>query len=120
MERIHATNACHYFMACHHDRPKESYTVEFSGIDCLDYVPRMRVRCDVSANEIFRPGWRMGLNPAQLSFVQNIDGRRTIREIAACVAQGRGSVVDFEEMARELFQALWRLDFLAMELNPSR
>jgi SAM-dependent methyltransferase len=118
MERIHATNACHYFMACHPDRPKESYTIDFSEASCLDYVPCMRVRCDVSGSEISRPGGRMGLSPAQLSFVQNIDGRRTIREIAAGVAQGRGGAADFEELARELFQALWRLDFLAMELNP--
>jgi SAM-dependent methyltransferase len=118
MERIHATNACHYFMACHPDRPKASYAIGFSGIECLDYVPCMRTRCDVSGSEIFRPDWRMGLSPTQLSLVQHIDGCRTIREIAACVAQGRGSVVDFEELARELFQALWRLDFLAMELNP--
>src|ERR1700728_3148436 len=34
MERIHATNACHYFMACHPDRPKGSYAVGFSGTAC--------------------------------------------------------------------------------------
>ena len=64
----------------------------------------------------------MSLNAAQLPFVQSIDGRRTIREIAACVAQGQrpgqGGVVHSEKFGRKLFQALWRLDFLAMELNP--
>jgi SAM-dependent methyltransferase len=109
MERIHATNACHYFMACHPDRPKESYGVGFSGTACLDFVPSMRVRCDVSGSEISRPGGRMGLSPAQLSFVRSVDGRRSIREIAACVAQERGSVADSEKLARDLFQALWRL-----------
>ena len=77
----------------------------------------MRARCDASGSEISRPGQHMGLSPTQLLFVQNIDGHRTIREIAACVAQGIGSVADSEKCARELFQALWRLDFLAMELN---
>jgi hypothetical protein len=66
----------------------------------------------------------MSLNAAQLPFVQNIDGRRTIREIAGCVAQsqgpGRGGVVDRQKFGRKLFQALWRLDFLAMELNQSK
>ena len=32
----------------------------------------------------------MSLNAAQLPFVHNIDGRRTIREIAAGVAQSQG------------------------------
>ncbi len=45
---------------------------------------------------------------------------RTIREIAASV-RGRdssgGSVADVEKFARKLFEALWRLDFLAMALN---
>jgi SAM-dependent methyltransferase len=123
MERIHTLNACHFFMACRPDRPKESYTIDFSTLDCLDYVPLMRMRCGLSGTEIFRPGWRMSLNAAQLPFVQHADGRRTIREIAACVAQSkdsqRGSAADFEKFGRKLFQALWRLDFLAMALNSS-
>ena len=122
MERMHTPNACHFFLACHTDRPKESYTIDFSTIASLDYVPRMRMRCSVAGTHIFRPGGRMSLNAAQLPFVQGIDGRRTIREIAACVAQGQGpgqgGVVLSEKFARQLFQALWRLDFLAMELNP--
>jgi SAM-dependent methyltransferase len=123
MERMHTSNACHFFMACHPDRPKESYVINFSTIASLDYVPRMRMRCGVAGTDIFRPGWRMSLNAAQLPFVQNIDGRRTIREIAAAVAQnqgpGQGGVVHSEKFGRKLFQALWRLDFLAMELNPA-
>jgi hypothetical protein len=59
-----------------------------------------------------------------LPFVQHVDGSRTIREIAACVAEGkdsqRGSVADFEKFGRKLFQALWRLDFVAMALNGSQ
>jgi len=121
MERMHTSNACHFFMACHPDRPKESYTIDFSTIASLDYIPRMRMRCGLAGTDIFRPGWRMSLNAAQLPFVQNLDGRRTIREIAACVAQsqgpGRGGPASFEKFGRNLFQALWRLDFLAMELN---
>ena len=39
MERIHTLNACHFFMACRADRPKESYTIDFSTADSLDYVP---------------------------------------------------------------------------------
>ncbi len=117
-------NACHFFIACHPDRPKESYTIDFSTADCLDYVPLMRMRCGLSGAEISRPGWRMSLNAAQVPFVEHIDGHRTIREIAACVAQSkdtpRGSATDFQKFVRTLFQSLWRLDFLAMALNPEQ
>jgi SAM-dependent methyltransferase len=121
MESINTVNACHFFMACRPDRPKESYTIDFSTDACLDYVPLMRMHCGLSGVEIFRTDWRMGLSSAQLPFVQLVDGRRTIREIAASVAQGgqlpRGGAGDFENFARKLFHSLWRLDFVAMALN---
>jgi hypothetical protein len=122
MERIHSVNACHFFMACRPERPKESYTIDFSTHDCLDYVPLMRVRCGLSGGEVFRPDWRVRLNSAQLPFVQHVDGHRTIRDIAASVhgeTSSRGSVADVEKFAGKLFQALWRLDFLAMALDKS-
>ena len=120
MERLHTLNGCHFFMACSPYRPKQSYTINFSTMDCLDYVPMMRMRCGLSGAEIFRPDWRANLNSAQLPFVQNIDGRRTIREIVARVAQSgaspRAGTTDLEKFGRKLFQALWRLDFVAMGL----
>ena len=121
MERLNTVNACHFFMACRPERPKESYAIDFSTQDCLDYVPLMRMRCGLSGIEIFRSDWRTTLNSAQLPFVQQVDGQRTIREIAASVhgeASSRGSLADVEKFARKLFQALWRLDFLSMALNP--
>jgi SAM-dependent methyltransferase len=120
MERVSTQNACHFFMACRPERPKESYAIDFSTEDCLDYVPLMRMRCGLSGSEIFRPDWRVSLNSAQLPFVQQIDGQRTIREIAESVhteTTQRGNLTDVEKFARKLFQALWRLDFLAMALN---
>jgi SAM-dependent methyltransferase len=121
MERLHTVNACHFFMACRPERPKESYAIDFSTQACLDYVPLMRMRCGLAGSEIFRSDWRVRLNSAQLPLVQQVDGQRTIREIASSVAQSgasqRGSLADVEKFARKLFQALWRLDLLAMALN---
>ncbi len=121
MELLHTSNACHFFMACHPDRPKESYAIDFTTADALDYVPSMRMRCGLDGTEIVRPDFRMALNPAQLPFVQSIDGRRAIREIAEHVAQSgkshRASTADLEQFGRKLFQSLWRYDFLAMALN---
>jgi hypothetical protein len=120
MERIQTANACHFFMACREDRPKESYTIDFSADDSAGYVPMYRTRCGLAGSEIFRSDWRKNLNAAQLPFVRAIDGRRTIREIAADVAQSgarRGDAAEVEDFARKLFQSLWRLDFLAMGLK---
>jgi SAM-dependent methyltransferase len=124
MERLQTANGCHLFIACRPDRSKENYTIDFSAADSLDYVPLLRTRCAVSGTDIFRPDARLSLNPAQLPFVQYVDGDRTIREIAACVAQ-RGtssgaSAADLEDFGRKLFQSLWRLDFVAVALNGQR
>ena len=120
MERVQSLNGCHFFMACRSDRPKESYAIDFSTDDSLDYVPIMRMRCGLSGNEIFRADWSMNLSAAQLPFVQHVDGRRTIREIAESVGQTesrRAAATELEEFGRKLFQSLWRLDFLAMGLE---
>lgn len=120
VERFNTVNACHFFMACRPDRPKESYAIDFSTPACLDYVPLMRMRCGLSGNEIYRSDWRTTLNSAQLPFVQQVDGQRTIREIAATLhteASSRGDAAEVEKFAIKLFQALWRLDFLTMVLN---
>ncbi len=120
IERINTVNACHFFMACRPERPKESYAIDFSTQACLDYIPLMRLRCGLSGTDIYRSDWRTTLNSTQLPYVQQVNGQRTIREIAASVhgqASSRGSVADVEKFARKLFQALWRLDFLAMAMN---
>jgi SAM-dependent methyltransferase len=122
VERINTLNACHFFMACRPERAKETYAIDFSTPECLDYVPSMRMRCGLSGSEIYRSDWRATLNSAQLPFVQQVDGHRTIREIVAAVrgeASSRGSLADVEKFARKLFQALWRLDFLAIALNSN-
>ena len=81
----------------------------------------MRLRCGVSGAEIVKPNGRVSLTPAQLPFVEFLDGRRTIREIAECVALSgvspQSSTAELEESGRKLFQSLWRLDFVAMALN---
>ncbi|WAC92697.1 class I SAM-dependent methyltransferase [Mycobacterium sp. Aquia_213] len=120
MERLQTVNATHFFLACRPDRPKEQYTIDFSTNQALDYVPMSRTACQLSEADLLGPGYRVRLGPAQLPFAQLVDGRRSIREIAAGVAQrGGGSTGEAEDFARKLFQELWRLDFLAMALGAS-
>ena len=124
MERVQTVNGCHFFMACRPERPKEGYTIDFSTSESLDYVPLFRTRCGVSAQEAVWPGGRIPLNPAQLAFAQNVDGHRTIREIAQRVGQQNESsgvsAADLEGFGRKLFQSLWRLDFVAMALKATQ
>jgi SAM-dependent methyltransferase len=123
VERLHVMNASHFFMACRSDRPKKSYEISFSNPECLEYVPRMRMRCGIEGQEIFRPNWRTSVTPAQIRFLQHVDGRRTIRQIADLLAKSGEplGVGDLEEFGRRLLESLWLLDFAAMTLkeNPS-
>lgn len=123
LERLRTANSCHFFIAAHPDRPKRSYTVDFSSPDALDYVPRMRLSCNLSGAEIHRPHWDMTLNAAELPYVQHINGQRTIREIAAAVSQDETDSFKlglYEKFGCGLFQSLWRLDFIDMSMEAVR
>jgi SAM-dependent methyltransferase len=122
VECLHVLNASHLFMVCRADRPKETYAINFSTSECMDYVPQMRMRSGIEDLEIYRPNWRTGLTPPQLLFLQFVNGHRTIREIADCVAKNGESlrVGNLEEFGRRLFESLWRLDFAAMKLKENR
>ena len=121
MERLKTLNACHFFLATHPDRPADSYRIDFSASNALDYVPLMRLRCGVSADEIYRPGWRITLDPTHLAFAQHIDGERSIREIAARVARSgvlaQADQAELEYIGLELFEGLWRADFIGVDLS---
>jgi hypothetical protein len=86
----------------------------------LDPVPVFRYLCEVSGTDDVWPGSRAGMHEAQLPFVQHIDGRRSIREIIECVLAQHGladaGTAALERFVRELFEALWRVDLVAMAL----
>jgi SAM-dependent methyltransferase len=106
MDRVRATNGCHFFVACKPDRPKASYAIDFSGTKALDYVPVFRFMCGLEGDQIFSPGWQMALAADQAELMRYVDGSRNIREIAKQAGQN-------EDEARRFFEALWRADFLA-------
>jgi SAM-dependent methyltransferase len=121
VERLHVLNASHFFMACRPDRPRETYAIDFSTDKCMDYIPKMRMRSGIEDQEIYRPNWRTGVTPSQLLFLQFVNGRRSIRQIADSVAKSGESlqVSDLEEFGRKLFESLWHLDFAAMTLKEN-
>jgi SAM-dependent methyltransferase len=121
MERINTRNACHFFLACHPARPQRTYRIDFALPEILEAVPAFRYNCGLDGNTVFRPGWRMDLDPAQAALLQHVDGHRTIREIVT-MAEKRlpsslRSPADAEHLGRTLFRLLWQRDFLVMGLQ---
>jgi len=122
MERVNVRNACHFFTACRADRPRGTYAIDFVSPGALDFVPSFRYRCGLSGNQISRHDWTTTLDAVQATFAEQVDGRRTIREIIAAVGKGPNqdrTLADLEQFAKTLFQSLWRLDFVAMGLRPN-
>lgn len=121
MERLRTTNACHFFTASRPDRPERSYRIDFSSPVALDYIPLMRLRVGVQGQEINRPGWGLRLSPTHLAFAQLVDGERSIRDIAERVAfsgvLANSDQAEMEAIGLELFEGLWRTDFIAVDLS---
>ena len=121
MERVRTQNACHFFLATRPERPARSYRIDFASGDALDYVPLFRYRCGVRGQEVYRPGLTISLDPTHLVFAQHVDGERSIRDIARRVAQSgvlaRAEQAEMEYVALELFEGLWRSDFIAIDLS---
>ena len=79
-----------------------------------------RYRSGVIGQEAFRPGLQIRLDPTHLAFMQHLNGERSIREITERVAQSRllsAGQAELEAIALELFEGLWRTDFLAIDLS---
>jgi len=86
----------------------------------LDYLPLCRLRCGVGGQDVYRYDWIVRLDPTHLTFAQHIDGELSIRESAGKVAQSGLVSADQSELeliALELFEGLWRLDFIAIDLS---
>lgn len=120
MEQTNFQNGCHFFTACRADRPESHYKIDFAAPQALDYVPALRYRCSLHGQTLSRHSWSMQLDARQLALVQQVDGKRPIRKIAAHLASSHTfrdmPAPEFEAYVQRQFQALWQLDFLAMHL----
>ena len=113
-------NGCHFFTACRSDRPKPSYRIDFAAGRFLDYIPSLRYLCKLEGTRISRHDkWSAPLDQSQLAILNMINGRHTIREILAESSSlfAHLEPTALEKYGRELFESLWRLDFLAVEIR---
>ena len=122
MQRINASNACHYFLACRPGRPVESYAIDFGSEAALDYVPSFRKACGLSGSAVRRhDGWTREVTPLQAALVEHIDGGRSIADIIdAVTGSGTFARADREATAltaRETFRSLWQTAFLAIRIR---
>jgi SAM-dependent methyltransferase len=121
MQRINASNACHYFLACRPDRDPASYAIEFDSGDPLRYVPIFRKGCGLRGNAIHRYDWERELTPLQAALIEQVDGHRTISDIVDAAISGstfaRADTAEVVAVSLETFRSLWQQDFLAMGIG---
>lgn len=110
MEPLRNTYGCHLFTACRRERHTAEYRVDFSAPNAPDYVPLWRLRAGLDGPHAVRPGWAILLSPVHLELAGQIDGDRSIGEIADRCAQPVAETL-------ELFRQLWRMDFIATDLS---
>ena len=123
MQRINASNACHYFLACRPDRDPASYAIDFDSGDPLRYMPLFRKGCGLRGNAIHRYDWERELTPLQAALIEQVDGHRTISDIVDAVISGgtfaRANPSEVVAVSLETFRSLWQQDFLAMGIIPA-
>lgn len=120
MERLHPRNGCHFLNCCRPERPPATYRIDLEGPAFPDYVPSLRHRCTIEEGGISRPDWSVPLDERQMALLRPLDGRHTIREIVdAATSDPAFAALDptrREPFARELFESLWRRDFLTLAI----
>ena len=125
-EMIRCSLRKHHFVACCGDRPRESTRIDFSGDQCLDYVPIVNpgVRTndhppDGVAAELYWPTYeaqdmRLRLDAASYRLYQAVDGRRTVRTIIETAGFDEGCEKSVRR-TKGLFSALWDSDFILFQ-----
>jgi SAM-dependent methyltransferase len=121
MERLQTQNACHCFLACRSDRPRSRYAIDFAAPEFVEYVPELRHLVSLEQDHIVSPRGRIPLNAVQAAALRDVDGRRTIAEINARLANADmfRKVDDRVGFARDLFRSLWRLGLLAFGISTN-
>lgn len=124
MERVNGNVARHFFTAVRADRMEKSYRIDFASADRSRYIPAFRFRCRLEGGTVVGPNRRLPMGSEQIAIAQQIDGRRTLGDIAAKTAKG----FDFGDAARpevesvvaRVVDGLWRQDMVALGLPPHR
>lgn len=123
MERVNARNACHFFLACRADRPRETYAIDVTTGDPDRYVPSLRKGCWLEGATLHQSRWQLGLTPTEAELMKRVDGHRSIAEIVAEVGRSgefaRIAPADLAGVGRSMFAALWMHDFIDLGIRST-
>jgi len=123
MERINIENACHFFTVCRKERQPETYRIDFSYPKFLEYTPKLRFRCLLKGDHLYRYNWSTQLSPIETRLIERVDGHSNIKKILLDLSLldnfKNTEGLDLEKIALTIFQSLWRLDFLVIGLESS-
>lgn len=117
MEKVGSRNACHFFLACHPERPESSFRVDFRSDSATSYVPKFRYRCGLNGKRIYRQGWSFQGSDLEVALGGFIDGNRSIEEIGLAAAQALyvpADDVTRRTMVLAAFEKLWKLDVVVL------
>lgn len=120
MERIHTLNARHFFIATRPERPKSSYQIDFDARE-----PRLRAAVPLQVWLERQRDLPFGLAYAAEPGAAAVrsEHRRSSQHSSDRRGPGAGRRPGArqcggpEKFGRKLFQSLWRLDFVAIDLS---
>ena len=80
MERIHTSNACHFFTACRAVRSLHTCMIDFGSEGAFDHIPAFRYGCRLEGNVLLRQSWSTELDPMRRAHFKTVDGKRRMME----------------------------------------
>jgi len=121
MELFNGGISKHLFYVCHQERPIHSYRIQFEDEQFLDYIPRRRVLRANQPEPASIGNWldapATGSEHANLinRLFSLIGGQNTVRD---CLEQAAlpGSHEQITEYVRQVFQTLWRMEYVMFNI----
>ncbi|WP_448620111.1 class I SAM-dependent methyltransferase [Geodermatophilus sp. URMC 65] len=122
--------ARHFFLACHIDRPRADFTLDFSGDDWIDYVPSLRRPIQILTGQEFtsrnappkrstlvkRSFHRVELDTFQGAVLSQIDGVRPVRQILDSSALAEWAAEQRVNLTRDFLRSMANWDHLQYEI----
>jgi len=102
----------HQFIACHKERPKSSYAINFNSEQLLTYVPQK----NESACNNTKKVRSMSVDFFASKLFSQIDGRKTIKELIDTCGLG-GDPSQIEKKARAAMSKFWRVGLIYLALR---
>jgi SAM-dependent methyltransferase len=120
----------HFFLACHADRPKDDYQLDFTTNAWLDYVPEPRPPFSILKTQhvpahgvggdmtvTFRRDWHsVDLTPLESALLTRANGQASIRQIVKAVAVKEDDEPRVARLAQSLFQRMADWDHLQFRI----